>query len=487
MLVVKHLNRSILLKQHQTALVVQSCFFHKSTSVESKNGFLIDSPEYAFLKDIGIERENCGVYNGSWKGSGEVLTCIDPGTGRKIANVNVGTPEEMNEAIKVGVNAYQQWCQVPAPVRGDVIRQIGEEMRKYKEPLGKLVSLEVGKIFSEGQGEVQEFIDICDYAAGLSRIYSGQVINSERPEHTILEAWRPLGLVGIISAYNFPNAVFGWNAAIALVNLNIYFSLKYNFNTYVTYNTQTIYICNTFISSETIIFTLVLFVFMQTTGNSVLWKGAPTTSLVSVATMKILSEVLKRNNLPPIALLCQGGAYVGQKLVSDSRVKLVSFTGSCETGRNVGVEVQKRFGKVILELGGNNALIVDQGANFKMVLEAALFGCIGTSGQRCTTTRRIIVHEKLYDRLVKELVAKYKQVRFFFYKFRHFKTGKVCSNYMKNYLQFSAYLPIYTLLSILLTELKYVLTFQYVSGSAKGRSSVRSQYTGWSRAFSTKY
>uniref|UniRef100_A0A034WSV7 aldehyde dehydrogenase (NAD(+)) n=1 Tax=Bactrocera dorsalis TaxID=27457 RepID=A0A034WSV7_BACDO len=363
MSLVRHLNRSILLKRNQTALAVHSCFFHKSSSLESKNDYLIDSPEYAFLKDIGIERENCGVYNGSWKGSGEVLTSIDPGTGRKIANVRVGTSEEMNEAIKVGVNAYQQWCQVPAPVRGDIIRQIGEEMRKYKEPLGKLVSLEVGKIFSEGQGEVQEFIDICDYAAGLSRIYSGQVINSERPEHTILEAWRPLGLVGIISAYNFPNAVFGWNAAIAL-----------------------------------------------TTGNSVLWKGAPTTSLVSVATMKIFSEVLKRNNLPPIAVLCQGGADVGQKLVNDSRVKLVSFTGSCETGRNVGVEVQKRFGKVILELGGNNALIVDQDANFNMVLEAALFGCIGTSGQRCTTTRRIIVHEKLYDRLVKELVVKYKQV-----------------------------------------------------------------------------
>nr|XP_014094458.1 putative aldehyde dehydrogenase family 7 member A1 homolog isoform X3 [Bactrocera oleae] len=363
MSLVRHLNRSILLKHNQTASAVHSCFFHKSSPLESKNDYLIDSAEYAFLKDIGIERENCGVYNGSWKGSGEVLTSIDPGTGRKIANVRVGTSEEMNEAIKVGVNAYQQWCQVPAPVRGNIIRQIGEEMRKYKEPLGKLVSLEVGKIFSEGLGEVQEFIDICDYAAGLSRIYSGQVISSERPEHTILEVWRPLGLVGIISAYNFPNAVFGWNAAIAL-----------------------------------------------TTGNSVLWKGAPTTSLVSVATMKILSEVLKRNNLPPIALLCQGGADVGQKLVNDSRVKLVSFTGSCETGRNVGVEVQKRFGKVILELGGNNALIVNQDANFNMVLEAALFGCIGTSGQRCTTTRRIIVHEKLYDRLVKELVVKYKQV-----------------------------------------------------------------------------
>ncbi|XP_004526815.1 putative aldehyde dehydrogenase family 7 member A1 homolog [Ceratitis capitata] len=363
MSVFRHIGKSILLKHNQSALTLQASFFHKSHSVKSKNDYLIDTPEYDFLKDIGIERENFGVYNGSWQGSGEVITSIDPGTGRKIANIRMGSVQEMDEAIQIGVKAYEQWSQVPAPVRGDVIRQIGEEMRKYKEPLGKLVSLEVGKIHSEGQGEVQEFIDICDYAAGLSRIYSGQVINSERPEHIILEAWRPLGLVGVISAYNFPNAVFGWNAAIAL-----------------------------------------------TTGNSVLWKGAPTTSLVSVATMKILAEVLNRNNLPPIATLCQGGANVGQQLVSDARVKLVSFTGSCATGRNVGVEVQKRFGKVILELGGNNALIVDQDANFQMVLEAALFGCIGTSGQRCTTTRRIIVHEKLYDRLVKELVAKYKQV-----------------------------------------------------------------------------
>ncbi|XP_053957213.1 putative aldehyde dehydrogenase family 7 member A1 homolog [Anastrepha ludens] len=363
MSVLRHLNRCLPFKQNQTALIVQSCFFHKSPAIKSKNDYLIDSAEYSFLKDIGIEQDNCGVYNGTWKGSGEVITSVDPGTGRRIANIRMGSTEEMDEAIRIGVKAYQQWCGVPPPVRGDIIRQIGDEMRKYKEPLGKLVSLEVGKILSEGQGEVQEFIDICDYAAGLSRIYSGQVINSERSDHTILEAWRPLGLVGIISAYNFPNAVFGWNAAIALI-----------------------------------------------TGNSVLWKGAPTTSLVSVATMKILSEVLKRNNLPPIALLCQGGADVGQRLVSDTRVKLVSFTGSCETGRNVGVEVQKRFGKVILELGGNNALIVDQDANFNMVLEAALFGCIGTSGQRCTTTRRIIAHEKLYDRLVTELVAKYKQV-----------------------------------------------------------------------------
>lgn len=189
---------------------------HLSASLRSN--YLIDSPEYSFLKDIGLERENPGVFTGSWKGSGDVVTSVDPGTGKPIASVRNGTVQEMEEAIKTGVEAYKEWCQVPAPVRGEIVRQIGDELRKYKEPLGKLVSLEVGKIYSEGQGEVQEFIDICDYAVGLSRIYAGQMINSERAQHTILEAWRPLGLVGVISAYNFPNAVFGWNAAIALVS-----------------------------------------------------------------------------------------------------------------------------------------------------------------------------------------------------------------------------------------------------------------------------
>ncbi|KAM8708165.1 hypothetical protein ACLKA7_015177 [Drosophila subpalustris] len=325
--------------------------------------YLIDQPEYSFLKDLGLERDNPGVYSGQWQGRGQSITSYDPGTGQAIATVRQGNVQELHQAVGLTVEAYKQWRQVPAPVRGEIVRQIGDELRKYKEPLGKLVSLEVGKIYSEGQGEVQEFIDICDYAVGLSRIYAGQLINSERAQHTILEAWRPLGLVGVISAYNFPNAVFGWNAAIAL-----------------------------------------------TTGNTVLWKGAPSTPLVSVATTKIVADVLHRNNLPPVVSLCQGGTDVGTALVADKRVNLVSFTGSCQTGRDVGVEVQRRFGKVILELGGNNALIIDKSANVKMALDAALFGCIGTSGQRCTTTRRIIVHEKLHDSFVEALTAKYAQL-----------------------------------------------------------------------------
>lgn len=218
----------------------------------------------------------------------------------------------------------------------------------------------MGKIQPEGVGEVQEFVDICDYAVGLSRMFAGQIIPSERSKHVILEQWRPLGLVGIISAFNFPCAVYGWNAAIAL-----------------------------------------------TVGNSVLWKGAHTTPLISIATTKIVADVFQRNNLPPVANLCQGGSDIGRLMASDERVNLLSFTGSTDVGREVAVEVQKRFGKSLLELGGNNALIINDDANFEMALDAAFFGCIGTAGQRCTTTRRIIIHEKLYDKFLSALKTKY--------------------------------------------------------------------------------
>lgn len=221
----------------------------------------------------------------------------------------------------------------------------------------------MGKILPEGVGEVQEFVDICDYAVGLSRTFAGQVIPSERSKHVILENWRPLGLVGVISAFNFPCAVYGWNTAIALA-----------------------------------------------VGNSVLWKGASSTPLVSVATAKIVANVFERNNLPAVANLCQGGVEVGKAMAKDERINLLSFTGSTGVGREVGVEVQKRFGKSLLELGGNNALIVNEDANFENALDAAFFGCIGTAGQRCTSTRRIIIHQKLYKSFVEELKKKYKGV-----------------------------------------------------------------------------
>lgn len=221
----------------------------------------------------------------------------------------------------------------------------------------------MGKILPEGVGEVQEFVDICDYAVGLSRTFAGQIIPSERNKHVILENWRPLGLVGVISAFNFPCAVYGWNAALALA-----------------------------------------------VGDSVLWKGAPSTPLISVATAKVVADVFERNNLPAVATLCQGGNDIGKLMASDERVKLLSFTGSTAVGREVGVEVQRRFGKSLLELGGNNALVINEDANFDMALDAAFFGCIGTAGQRCTTTRRLIVHEALYDRFIVALKKRYEGV-----------------------------------------------------------------------------
>lgn len=325
--------------------------------------YLIDDPKYSFLKDLGLQRTNLGVYDGTWKGKGPILKSVDPATGQIIAETVTGTVEEAEKCIQVGTETFKEWSNIPAPRRGEIIRQVGDELRKYLEPLGKLVSLEMGKILPEGIGEVQEFVDICDYAVGLSRTYAGQILPSERKEHLILEKWNPLGLVGVISAFNFPCAVFGWNAAIAL-----------------------------------------------TVGNTVMWKGAPTTSLVSIATTKIVAEVFKRNNLPPVVTLCQGEANVGKKMVSDSRVKLLSFTGSTHVGREVGVEVQRRFGKILLELGGNNALLINDDADFNMALDAAFFGCIGTAGQRCTTTRRLIIHEKIYDEFLAKLKHRYSTV-----------------------------------------------------------------------------
>lgn len=335
------------------------CHFRAMSSTR----FLIDDANFSFLKELGLERRNKGVYNGEWKANGEVVQSFDPATNEVIAEVQTGSVEDLEDCLKTADDAYKHWRNLPAPYRGDIIRQIGDELRKFREPLGKLVSLEMGKIQAEGIGEVQEFIDICDYATGLSRMFAGQILPSERSQHVIIEKWNPIGVCGIISAFNFPNAVFGWNAAIALA-----------------------------------------------VGNTVVWKGAPSTPLISIATTRIVTEVLKRNNLPAAITLCQGGTEVGKKLVADERVKLVSFTGSTKVGREVGVEVQRRFGKLLLELGGNNALIINEDAPLDMAMDAAFFGCIGTAGQRCTSTRRLIIHEKLYEAFVQKLVQRYKGV-----------------------------------------------------------------------------
>jgi len=328
------------------------------------SGFLVEEPKYAFLKELGIEKRNPGVFNGSWGGSGEVVVSVCPANNRPIAEVTTGNVADYESCIVAAEEAWKVWADIPAPKRGEIVRQIGEALRQNLVPLGKLVSLEMGKIVPEGVGEVQEYVDICDYAVGLSRMMEGKVIPSERPGHALLECWNPLGVIGIITAFNFPVAVYGWNSAIAMV-------------------------C----------------------GNTMIWKGAPTTPLASVATTRIVAGVLEKNGLPgAISALCQGGADVGQSMSEDKRIKLVSFTGSTEIGRKVALTTYGRFGKCLLELGGNNALVVDEDADLDMVIRSATFASVGTAGQRCTTLRRLIVHEKVHDQVVERLKKAYASI-----------------------------------------------------------------------------
>nr|XP_039274368.1 alpha-aminoadipic semialdehyde dehydrogenase-like [Styela clava] len=351
-----------LYKSHFTKLASRRNF-HRTAPVLN---LLIEKPEFSWLKDLGLESDNKGVFDGQWKaGSGQVVESICPSNNEPIARISTGTISDYNQAVNNAKEAWQVWSEVPAPQRGEIVRQIGHALREKLQLLGKLEALEVGKIALEGVGEVQEFIDICDYAVGLSRMLPGQVFPSERPGHALLETWNPVGLVGVITAFNFPIAVYGWNAAIAL-----------------------------------------------TCGNSVLWKPATTVNLSTIAVNKIMVDVLESNNLPPAvcSLVC-GGADVGEALANDSRVDLVSFTGSTPVGRKVGTTVQNRFGRKILELGGNNAVIVMDDADLDLVVVGTLFGSVGTQGQRCTTTRRLIVHEKVYDQVLERLKKAYKQVR----------------------------------------------------------------------------
>jgi len=328
------------------------------------SGLLINEPKYQFLKDLGLQDVNDGVYDGKWKGSGEVVTSLCPANGQPIAQVRTGNLQDYEDCVKAAEEAWQVWADVTPPHRGEIVRQIGEELRDYLVPLGKLVSMEMGKIVPEGVGEVQEYVDICDYAVGLSRMFSGKVIPSERPGHALLENWNPLGVMGIITAFNFPVAVYGWNSAIAMA-------------------------C----------------------GNTMIWKGAPTTPLTSVAITKCVSQVLEKNGLPgAISALCQGGTDVGVRLAEDPRIKLVSFTGSTAVGKQVALTVQERFGKHLLELGGNNALIVNDDADLEMVVRSAVFACVGTAGQRCTTLRRLVLHNSVHDEVVEKLKKSYASI-----------------------------------------------------------------------------
>ncbi|XP_055339303.1 putative aldehyde dehydrogenase family 7 member A1 homolog [Paramacrobiotus metropolitanus] len=340
--------------------------FHlcRMATTASNSGLLISRPEYAWLKELGLAEENAGVFTGKWQGSGPVTQSINPYNNKAIANVRNGTVEDYNAAVKASVEAFETWKFLPGPKRGEIVRQIGDEMRTKRDLLGRLISLEMGKIIAEGVGEVQEYIDICDYATGLSRMFEGKILPSERAGHVLLETWNPLGCIGIISAFNFPMAVYGWNNAIAMI-------------------------C----------------------GDTMVWKPAPSTSLCAIAVQHVLNTVLQRNHLPPglCSLVC-GGADVGEALATDTRLPLVSFTGSTQIGLKVANSVQARFGRPLLELGGNNAVVVAEDADLNMVIPSVVFGSVGTAGQRCTTIRRLIVQEKVYEEVVKRLQAAYAQI-----------------------------------------------------------------------------
>jgi len=316
--------------------------------------------------ELGISEVNPGGFDGEWLGSGPALEVITPCDGSRLAAVTQVTEQEYERIAARAHAAFLEWRTVPAPRRGEVIRQLGNRLREKKAALGALVTLEMGKILVESEGEVQEMIDICDFAVGLSRQLYGLTMHSERPDHRMYEQWHPLGVVGVISAFNFPVAVWSWNTAIASV-------------------------C----------------------GDAVIWKPASKTPLTAIAVTTIVHEVCKANHVDPaiFSLVVGKGSTVGEKLLHDRRIPLISCTGSCAVGYHVGEVVGRRLGRTIQELGGNNAIIVTPHANFELALPAILFGSVGTAGQRCTTTRRIIVHESVRDELVRRLTRAYADVR----------------------------------------------------------------------------
>jgi aldehyde dehydrogenase (NAD+) len=323
----------------------------------------------ALLDKLGIKEVNPGACAGpeDWilDPKGKELVSFNPTTGEPIAKISQATPESYQKVTSAAHEAFLTWREVPSPKRGEVTRDLGNALREIKEPLGDLVSLEMGKIRAEGHGEVQEMIDICDFAVGLSRQLYGLTMQSERPGHRMYEQWHPLGVTGVITAFNFPVAVWSWNTAIAVV-------------------------C----------------------GDPVLWKPSSETPLTAIAVQQIANRIMADHGLRGLFNLVIGsGRDVGELMLNDPRVPLISFTGSTKIGRHVSETVARRFGRTILELGGNNAIIVAEDAELDLAVRAILFGAVGTAGQRCTTTRRIIMHESISDELTQSLVNAYAQVR----------------------------------------------------------------------------
>ncbi len=317
------------------------------------------------LSQLGVKDLNEGTSTGSNNFSnGDIIESYSPVDGKLIGKVKSTTQEDYDKVMDAATSAFLSFRDMPSPQRGEIVRQFGNKLRDLKEPLGKLVSYEMGKSLQEGYGEVQEMIDICDFAVGLSRQLNGQVIPSERPGHIMREQWHPIGVVGIISAFNFPVAVWAWNTALA-------------------------WIC----------------------GDVCVWKASEKAPLCSIACQNIIAAILKENNLPEgISCIINGDYKVGEMMTTDSRIPLVSATGSTRMGRIVGATVAGRFGKSLLELGGNNAIIITPTADLKVVVPGAVFGAVGTCGQRCTSTRRLIIHESVYDKVRDAIVGAYGQL-----------------------------------------------------------------------------
>jgi aldehyde dehydrogenase (NAD+) len=317
------------------------------------------------LEKLGIAEENPGAFCGEWRGGGAKIDKLSPIDGRKLASVRTASDEDYKAAITRAHEAFLKWRLTPGPVRGETVRRLGNALRDLKHELGQLVTLESGKIVAEGEGEVQEMIDICDFAVGQSRMLYGLTIQSERPNHRLMEQWHPLGVIAVISAFNFPVAVWSWNAALAAV-------------------------C----------------------GDATVWKPSEKTPLSAIAVTKIAERVCRETGADPaiFTLLIGDRKTVGQKLADDRRIPLVSATGSVGMGLNVAKAVHGRLGRTIMELGGNNALIVAPSADLDMATQSIFFGAVGTAGQRCTSTRRVIMHESVADKLRKKLLTAYKSL-----------------------------------------------------------------------------
>ncbi|MBK8846365.1 MAG: aldehyde dehydrogenase family protein [Bacteroidetes bacterium] len=313
------------------------------------------------LAQLGIKKINNGACTGTewYNTTGDIIDSYSSSDGQLIASLKQATANDYERIVQTSQLAFKQWQMWPAPKRGEVVRQIGNVLREYKEPLGKLVSYEMGKVYQEGLGEVQEMIDICDFAVGLSRQLHGFTMHSERPRHRMYEQYHPLGIVGVISAFNFPVAVWSWNAMLAMV-------------------------C----------------------GDTVIWKPSSKTMLCAIAVHNIIEKVLKDNQVPEgvLCLVAAGSKYVGDNMLADKRIPMISATGSTRVGKRVATLVGERLGKTILELGGNNAIIITENADLDLALRAVLFGAVGTAGQRCTTTRRLIIHQSVYETFTTKLV-----------------------------------------------------------------------------------